>query len=187
MFALGVMIVFAAGGLTGLFLADVQTDLYLHDTYFVVGHFHLTMAAAVVLGLFAALYHYYPTIFGRRMNRRLGLWHFWLTFVPLLCVFGALLRMGHAGLPRRLYDISVYAGAGSLRAWNLGATHFAYLLGAAQLLFVWNFVTSLRGPLARDAWPTLDATIDSGDDARPVVRGPHEPDGKGGYLPQQRA
>jgi cytochrome c oxidase subunit 1 len=193
-FAMGVLLVFAIGGLTGLYLADVPIDLYLHDTYFVVGHFHLTMAAAVVLGLFAAIYHWYGKMFGRLMDRRLGVLHFWLTLLPLIGVFFAMLWMGHAGLPRRLYDIGSYEAFRPLRAWNVGATHFAYLLGGAQLIFVWNFLVSLRRgrPAGDDPYglPTLEWRLSSPPPAEGfavapvIVRGPHEPDGRGSFFPQ---
>ena len=194
LFALGVMVVFSVGGLTGLYLADVPIDLYLHDSFFVVGHFHLTMAAAVVLGLFAALYHWYPKMFGRMLSRSVGVWHFWLTLLPLLCVFFIMMWIGHAGVPRRLYDPSVYEAFRPLHGWNVAATWLTYVLGLAQLLFIWNFVGSLwRGPIApADPWhlPTLEWSVSSPPpadnfEAEPVViRGAHEPDGAGGYLPQ---
>jgi cytochrome c oxidase subunit 1 len=194
LFAIGVLVVFSVGGLTGLYLADVPIDLYLHDSYFVIGHFHLIMAAAVVLGLFAAIYHWYGKMFGRLMSRRLGLVHFWLTLVTLIGVFSIMLWMGHAGLPRRLYDLSAYSTFVPLRRWNVAATHLAYLLGATQLVFVWNFVTSLwRGAAAGDdpyRLPTLEWRLSSPPpphgfaEAPTVARGPHEPDGEGGFVRQ---
>ena len=81
LFCLGMVFTFGVGGLTGLYLADILADIYLHDTFFVVGHFHLIMAAAVLLALFAAIYFWFPKMFGRMMNERLGKLHFWLTFV----------------------------------------------------------------------------------------------------------
>jgi cytochrome c oxidase subunit 1 len=193
-FAIGVMVVFSVGGLTGLYLADVPIDLYLHDSFFVVGHFHLTMAAAVVLGLFAAIYHWYPKMFGRTMSRGLGLMHFWFTLIPLIGVFFLMLWIGHAGMPRRLYDPSVYEAFRPLRKWNVAATHLSYLLFAGQLFFVWNFLSSLwRGkPAGDNPWnlPTLEWATSSPPPVEnfahepQVIRGPHEPDGAGGYLPQ---
>jgi cytochrome c oxidase subunit 1 len=194
LFSLGVLLVFSVGGLTGLYLADIPIDLYLHDTYFVVGHFHLTMAAAVVLGMFAAIYHWYPKMFGRLLDRRLGVLHFWFTIVPLLGVFFVLLWLGQAGLPRRLYDITAYQSFRHLLGWNRAASYFAYALGAAQLVFAWNFLVSLRrgAPAGADpfAIPTLEWRLSSppppdGFAEAPIItRGPHEPDGRGGYLPQ---
>jgi cytochrome c oxidase subunit 1 len=172
----------------------VPIDLYLHDTFFVVGHFHLTMAAAVLLGLFAAIYHWYGKMFGRLLHRGLGIAHFWLTLVPLLGVFGIMLWLGHRGLPRRLYDASTYELFRPLQGWNHLATWLAYVLGAAQLLFVYNFVASrTRGALAGDnpfalpslEWSTTSPPPEENFATEPdVVRGPHEQDGQGGYLPQ---
>jgi len=194
LFAIGVLVVFAVGGLTGLYLANVPIDLYLHDSFFVVGHFHLTMAAAVVLGLFAAIYHWYPKMFGRLLSRRLGLWHFWLTLLPLFGVFLAMLWIGHAGMPRRLYDPSTYEVFRRLRPWNRAATHLSYVLGAAQLLFIWNFITSRwRGEVATAnpfGLPTLEWAVSSPPpeenftEEPVVVAGAHEPDGQGGYVAQ---
>jgi cytochrome c oxidase subunit I len=194
LFAVGVMVVFSVGGLTGLYLADVPIDLYLHDTYFVVGHFHLTMAAAVVLGLFAALYHWYGKMFGRLLDRRLGILHFWATLLPLLGVFGLMMWMGHAGLPRRLFDIGGYELFRPLRGVNHLASWLGYLLGAAQLVFVWNFLVSLRrgAPAGDDpfALPTLEWRVSSPpppenfESDPQVTRGPHDPDGRGGFFPQ---
>ena len=196
LFSIGVMVVFAAGGLTGLYLADVPIDLYLHDTYFVVGHFHLTMAAAVVLGLFAAVYHWYEKMFGRELDRTLGIVHFWLTLLPLVVVFVIMLWMGHAGLPRRLYDASTYVAFRPLAHINRIGSWTAYVLGLGQLVFMWNFVRSLgRGAPAqanRLGFPSLEWATSSPPptenfDYEPeVVRGPHEQDGAGGFLPQRK-
>ncbi|MEO6954444.1 MAG: cbb3-type cytochrome c oxidase subunit I [Polyangia bacterium] len=196
LFSLGVMVVFAAGGLTGLYLADVPIDLYLHDTYFVVGHFHLTMAAAVLLGTFAAIYHWYDKMFGRTLDRTLGQLHFWLTLVPLVVVFVMMLWMGHVGLPRRLYDASTYEVFRPLAYINRLATWTAYVLGLGQLVFVWNFVASrFIGAPARAnpfGFPSLEWSTSSPPPTEnfaeepEVVRGPHEQDGNGGYLPQRK-
>ncbi len=165
LFALGLLGVFSFGGLTGLYLADVPIDVYLHDTAFVVGHFHLTMATAVVMGLFAAIYHWYPKMFGRHMSRGLGIAHFWLTLLPLVGLFVTMMWMGHAGMPRRLYDPSIYETFRPLQRYNKAATHLAYLVGAAQLIFIWNFVVSrFRGARAdANPWklPTLEWSLSS--------------------------
>jgi cytochrome c oxidase subunit I len=184
LFCLGMVFTFGVGGLTGLYLADVVADIYLHDTYFVVGHFHLIMAAALLLSLFAAVYFWYPKMFGRMLSERLGKLHFWLTFLPLNVVFMGQLILGVKGMQRRLYDPSVYEAWRPLAGLNRGISHAAYLLGAAQLLFVWNFFMSLwRGrPAPANPWEvgTLEWTVPSPPphhnfDAIPVVvRGPHE-------------
>ena len=81
LFCVGLVFVFGIGGLTGLYLADIVADMYLHDTNFVVGHFHLIMAAALLLAAFAAVYFWFPKMFGRMMSERLGKLHFWPTFI----------------------------------------------------------------------------------------------------------
>ncbi|HVV16212.1 MAG TPA: cbb3-type cytochrome c oxidase subunit I [Polyangia bacterium] len=184
LFCLGMVFTFGIGGLTGLYLADVVADMYLHDTYFVVGHFHLIMAAALLLSLFAAVYFWYPKMFGRMLSERLGKLHFWLTFLPLNSVFIGQLILGVKGMQRRLYDPSVYEAWRPLAGLNRGISHAAYLLGAAQLLFVWNFFMSLwRGRTApANPWEvgTLEWSVPSPpphhnfDTIPVVVRGPHE-------------
>jgi cytochrome c oxidase subunit 1 len=184
LFCLGLVFTFAIGGLTGLFLADIVTDIYLHDTFFVVGHFHLIMAAALLLATFAAIYFWFPKMFGRMMNEGLGKLHFWITIVTLNLVFGGQLVIGHAGMQRRLYDPSVYEFLRPLFPLNRFISHAAFLLGAGQLLFVANFFWSLfRGrPAPANPWQvgTLEWTVPSPpppenfERVPVVVRGPHE-------------
>ncbi len=184
LFCLGMVFTFGVGGLTGLYLADITADMYLHDTYFVVGHFHLIMASALLMSLFAAIYFWFPKMFGRMMNEGLGKLHFWLTFVPLNLVFMGQLVIGYEGMQRRLYDPSVYDFLKRLLPLNRGISHAAYLLGAAQFIFVVNFFWSLaRGARASaNPWEvgTLEWTVASPpphhnfDQIPIVVRGPHE-------------
>lgn len=183
-FSLGVVFVFGLGGLTGLYLATVTTDLYLHDTYFVVGHFHYTMAASVLLGGFAATYFWFPKMFGRMMNETLGKWHFWITMLGLNGVFMGMMIIGHAGMHRRLYNPFVYDFLQRLIPLNQFITISALTMGAAQLIFVYNFVHSLmKGEKAsQNPWNvgTLEWTIPSPAPHYnfkdiPVVKcGPHE-------------
>src|SRR4030095_7527212 len=98
LYCLGLVFTFGVGGLTGLFLADIVADMYLHDTFFVVGHFHLIMAAAVLLAIFAGVHFWFPKMFGRLMNETLGKLHFWLTIVSINVVFGGMLLLGWGGL-----------------------------------------------------------------------------------------
>ena len=184
LFALGLVFTFGIGGLTGLFLADIETDVYLHDTFFVVGHFHLIMAAAVLLASFAAIDYWFPKMFGRMMNGPLGKLHFWLTILSLNVVFCGQLLIGFAGMQRRLYDPSAYDFLKPLLKLNRGISHAAFLLGAAQLIFVVNFFWSLARGRRADANPwqvgTLEWTVPSPPphhnfDRIPIVRqGPHE-------------
>ncbi len=165
LFSLGVVFVFGLGGLTGLYLATASTDLYLHDTYFVVGHFHYTMAASVLLGGFAATYFWFPKMFGRMMNERLGKVHFWISMAGLNGVFMTMMIMGYAGMHRRLYNPFVYEFMEKLIPLNKLTTVSALLMGLGQIPFVINFIYSLWwGPKAEaNPWRvgTLEWTVDS--------------------------
>ncbi len=184
LFSLGVVFVFGLGGLTGLYLASISTDLYLHDTYFVVGHFHLTMAAAVLLGSFAAIYYWFPKMFGRMMDERLGKLHFWLSFFPINFVFCGMLFGGWAGMHRRIYNHSVYTYLQHLEPLNKFITVAALILGAVQLLFVINFFKSFfAGAKATDnpwevgtlEWSTPTPVPHYNFKEIPVIyHGPHE-------------
>jgi cytochrome c oxidase subunit 1 len=184
LFALGVVSVFGVGGFTGLFLADVLADVYLHDTFFVVGHFHLTMSASVLLGAFAAIYFWFPKMFGRMMNEPLGKLHFALTLATVIVTFGLQLVLGYAGMQRRLADPSAYAFLRPLMPLNRIVSLSAFVMGGAQILFVVNFFGSLLwGPRApANPWEvgTLEWTVPSPPphhnfDVIPrVFVGPHE-------------
>ena len=184
LFALGVVFVFGLGGLTGLYLATVSTDLYLHDTYFVVGHFHYTMAASVLLGGFAGTYFWFPKMFGRMMNERLGKIHFWITMFGLNGVFMGMMIVGYAGMHRRIYNPFVYEFLQNLIPINTFITISALTMGFAQLFFVYNFIHSIyRGKESgQNPWEvgTLEWTIPSPAPHYnfaeiPVVKcGPHE-------------
>ncbi len=192
LFAVGVVFVFGLGGLTGLHLGAISSDIYLHDSYFVVGHFHLTMAASVLLGAFAAIYFWFPKMFGKMMNETLGKWHFWLTIVPITVVFCGMLVVGYGGMQRRLYDTDAYTFLQHLHPVNVWITRAALFLGASQFLFVVNFFSSLVAgkKASENPWEvgTLEWTVPSPpphhnfDEIPLVVNGPHEfshPDVKG--------
>jgi cytochrome c oxidase subunit 1 len=184
LFSLGVVFVFGLGGLTGLYLATVSTDLYLHDTYFVVGHFHYTMAASVLLGGFAGTYFWFPKMFGRMMNETLGKIHFWISMVGLNGIFMGMMVVGYAGMHRRLYNPFVYEFLHKLVPLNTFITLSALLMGFGQLFFVYNFIHSMyKGKIAgQNPWEvgTLEWTIPSPAPHYnfaeiPVVKcGPHE-------------
>ncbi|MAW07005.1 MAG: cytochrome-c oxidase [Halobacteriovoraceae bacterium] len=184
LFSLGVVFVFGLGGLTGLYLGTVTTDLYLHDTYFVVGHFHYTMAASVLLGGFAGIYFWMPKMFGVMMNETLAKVHFWTTMIGLNGVFMGMLLVGYGGMHRRLYNPFWYDFLHKLIPINTFITWSAILMGFAQFFFLWNFIAALvRGKKAEDnPWEvgTLEWTIPSpaphyNFDKIPVVKcGPHE-------------
>jgi cytochrome c oxidase subunit 1 len=184
LFSIGVVFVFGLGGLTGLHLGAISSDVYLHDSYFVIGHFHLTMAASVLLGAFAAIYFWFPKLFGKMMNDRLGKWHFWLTVIPITVVFCGMLVVGYGGMQRRLYNYTDYEFLRHLQPVNLWITRAALLLGASQFLFVANFLSSLISgeKASENPWEvgTLEWTVASPPphhnfDAIPLVlHGPHE-------------
>lgn len=143
MFAIGLVSLFITGGLTGLFLGNATLDINLHDTYFVVAHFHLVMGSAAIMGMFAGIYHWYPRMFGRMMNKTLGYIHFWLTFIAAYCVFFPMHFMGLAGVPRRYYANSAYDQFDVFIDMNQFITIAAIIGGAAQLLFLYNFFRSI--------------------------------------------
>lgn len=182
---LGTLIVFGVGGLTGLYLGAITPDILLHDSLFVVGHFHLIMAAATFLGSLAALSYWFPKMFGRQMNHRLGMIHAVATIVLLCLTFGSLLAAGWAGQPRRYYDPMQLEWLEKLGPLNLWTSVFAFALGTAQLIFVGNWFWSLRrgAPAPADPWgaPTLEWSIPSPPPEHNfatlpvVVRGAHEP------------
>ena len=166
LFSLGVVFVFGLGGLTGLYLATVTTDLYLHDTYFVVGHFHYTMAASVLLGGFAAIYFWMPKMFGVMCNETLAKWHFWLTMLGLNGVFMGMMVVGYAGMHRRIYNPFIYEHLHRLIPINEFITWSAILMGLSQIIFVVNFVHTVffkKEKATQNPWNvgTLEWTIPS--------------------------
>jgi cytochrome c oxidase subunit 1 len=186
LFSLGVVFVFGLGGLTGLYLGTVTTDLYLHDTYFVVGHFHYTMAASVLLGGFAAIYFWMPKMFGTIMSEFWAKVHFWLTMMGLNGVFFGMMLVGYAGMHRRLYNPFVYEFLENLIPMNSFITYSAILMGLAQPIFVVNFIHAVffrkDQKVGDNPWEvgTLEWTIPSpaphyNFKDLPVVKcGPHE-------------
>ena len=154
LFALAVVSLFVTGGLTGIFLGTNATDIQLHDTYFVVGHFHFIMAGAGLFGAFAAVYFWYPKMFGRKLSERLGKIHFWITFLAYYAVFFPMHYLGVAGMMRRIYDPNVYEYLQPLQPVNLFITISAFVLFAGQLLFLWNYFASMKrgAPATANPW-----------------------------------
>jgi cytochrome c oxidase subunit 1 len=143
MFAIGLVSFFISGGLTGIFLGNAALDIQLHDTYFVVAHFHIVMGCAAIFGMLAGIYHWYPKMFGRMMNKPLGYIHFWLTFASAYLVFFPMHFIGMAGLPRRYYTNTAFPYFDDLANINVLITVFALVAGAAQLAFLYNFIHSM--------------------------------------------
>jgi len=143
LFSIGLVSTFISGGLTGLVLGDSALDINVHDTYFVVAHFHLVMGVSAVYGLFAGVYHWFPKMFGKMMNKTLGYWHFWITFIAAYGVFFPMHFMGLGGLPRRYYTNTAFPLFDDLADINVMTSIFAIVGAAAQLLFLANFFISI--------------------------------------------
>lgn len=149
MFSIGLVSTFVTGGLTGVILGDSALDINVHDTYFVVAHFHIVMGLSAIFGMFAGVYHWFPKMYGRMMNKTMGYAHFWLTFITAYGVFFPMHFLGMAGLPRRYYSNTAFPMFDNLMDINVLITYFAIIGGIAQLIFIFNFFYSIwRGPKA---------------------------------------
>lgn len=143
LFSIGLVSTFITGGLTGIILGDSTLDINVHDTYFVVAHFHLVMGISALYGFFAGVYHWFPRMFGRMMNKTQGYIHFWVTAVCAYGVFFPMHFIGMAGLPRRYYTNSAFPLFDELADVNVLITGFAIVGSAFQLVFFWNFFYSM--------------------------------------------
>ncbi len=199
LWALAFLAEFLIGGVTGIFLGASGADIYLHDTYFVLAHFHYTFVPIAIIGTFAGVTFWFPKMFGRMMNETVGKIHFWITIVAFNVIFIPLFVTGIAGDHRRIYDYSQFPDLAGLHHLRVLATVALLVMLAAQVLFLWNFIYSLfRGkPAGKNPWRanTLEWTAESPPphgnwppDALPsVYRGPYEyshPDRKEDYWPQ---
>jgi cytochrome c oxidase subunit I len=202
LFALGFVSLFVSGGLSGLFLAQPSLDLYLHDTYFVIAHFHLIMGVAAIFGMFAGTYFWFPKMFGRFLNEGIGKVHFWLTFVGVYCIFMPMHFLGLAGHPRRYFDSTAVTFLQKLQPVHVFITIAAIVTISAQLLFLYNIIVSLiAGKEAKEENPwhatTLEWSIpsppphDNFGGVEPVVyHGPYEfsvPGAADDFIPQHLA
>ena len=142
LFAIAMVSTFITGGLTGIILADAALDINLHDTYFVVAHFHIVMGLSAVLAMFAGVYHWFPKLFGRLLNKRLGYIHFWLTFISAYGVFFPQHFQGLAGVPRRYYSYTEYPMFAEFADLSVFITIAAMVGGIAQVIFAYNFIYS---------------------------------------------
>lgn len=143
LFAIGFVSMFISGGLTGIFLGNSAIDIQLHDTYFVVAHFHIVMGIAAFFGMFAGVYHWFPRMYGRFMNETMGRIHFWITMVGAYAIFWPMHYMGMAGVPRRYYRFDTFDAFQHFAGLNKFITISAIIVFAAQLLFVFNFFYSI--------------------------------------------
>jgi cytochrome c oxidase subunit 1 len=202
LFALGFVSLFVTGGLSGLFLAQPSLDLYLHDGYFVVAHFHLIMGVAAIFGMFAGMYFWFPKMFGRFLNEGIGKVHFWFTFVGVYCIFMPMHFLGLAGHPRRYFDTTAVEFLKALQPVHVFISIAAFITIGAQFIFLYNFFASLlAGKEAKEENPwhatTLEWSIsspppfDNFGGVEPVVyHGPYEfsvPGAADDYIPQHLA
>jgi len=177
LFTLGFLSFFIAGGLTGPILAQPVLDAYLHNTYFVVAHFHLIMAMAGMFSLFAAVYYWFPLMTGRLMHEGLGKWHFWLSLIGAYATFFPMHFAGLAGQPRHYAQLTGSTSTlSSLLPLQTGITHSALFLATAQLLFLVNLVWSARrGRVAgNNPWRATTLEWAAGDSGCRVYRGPYD-------------
>ena len=197
LFALSFVSMFIIGGLSGIFMAATPVDIFIHDTYFIVAHFHYVLFAGTAMGVFGAIYFWFPKMFGRMMNEFWGKVHFFLTFIFLNGVFFPMHILGMNGFPRRLADPYHYPTFSHLLGLNQFITWCAIAMVASQIIFIINFVYSIFfGPKAgRNPWHAngLEWTAPSPPghgnfDFQPVVyRGPYEygsPETSNDYYPQ---
>lgn len=155
LYAIGFVSMFISGGLTGIFLGNSTLDIQLHDTYFVIAHFHLVMGVAGMFGMFAGIYHWYPKLYGRYLNTTLGHIHFWITFAGAYLIFWPMYYEGLAGMPRRYMDYSNWISFNQWGGLNRMISMVAIIVFGAQLLFVFNFFYSIykgRRVMTRNPW-----------------------------------
>ncbi len=186
LFALAFLPMFGIGGLTGLPLGLAPTDIHLHDTYYVIGHFHYVVAPGTIFALFAGVYHWYPKVTGRRMNESLGKIHFWGSLVCMNGIFMPMFIQGLAGVSRRLYDGGQqYAHAQGVLQWNEFMSVAAWSLALFQLPFMINFFLSIwKGRKVENDNPWEATTLEWATPTPPphgnfatvpvVYRGPYE-------------
>jgi cytochrome c oxidase subunit 1 len=198
LFSIGLVSFFISGGLTGIYLGNAALDIQLHDSYFVVAHFHLVMGSAAIFGMFAGIYHWFPKMYGRMLNQNLGYFHFWLTFIAAYLVFFPMHFMGLAGVPRRYYMFTLVKDFEIWGDTNKLITVAALVGGFAQLLFLYNFFYSMfRGKKATQnpwgsntlEWSTPVEHLHGNwpGEIPTVYRGPYEysrPDREEDFFPQ---
>ena len=199
LYALAFIAMFTIGGLSGIFMASTPVDAFIHDTYFIVAHFHYVIFGGSLFAIFGGITFWYPKMFGRMMNPTLGKIHFWLSFIAFNCTFFPMHILGIGGHMRRIYDPTVYTHLQHMQPINEFITISAIVLGFSQIIFLFNLLYSLvRGERASaNPWQanTLEWTIPSPaghgnfDEIPTVYHGPHEyssPLVTEDYLPQTR-
>ena len=200
LWALSFIATFLIGGVTGIFLGASGADIYMHDTYFVLAHFHYTFYPIAIIGTFAGFTFWFPKMFGRMMNETLGKIHFWLTIIPFNCIFIPLFVLGMAGQHRRIYDFTQFPELAAYQDWRVFATVSLVVMLGAQVIFIWNtFYSIFKGEKAPDnpwnsntlEWTTATPPPHGNWKELPTVyRGPYEyshPDREEDYWPQNSA
>jgi cytochrome c oxidase subunit I len=161
LFAIGFVSMFISGGLTGIWLGNSTIDIHVHDTYFIVAHFHLVMGVAAFFGMFAGVYHWFPKMFGRYLNNTIGYIHFWITLIGAYLIFWPMHYQGMAGVPRRYLDFSLWTSFNQFSDLNKFITVVSIIVFAGQLMFVFNYFYSIyKGRKVRTANPWGAATLE---------------------------
>jgi cytochrome c oxidase subunit I len=186
LFCIGFVSFFISGGLTGIYLGNSALDIQLHDTYFVVAHFHLVMGVSAMFGMFAGVYHWFPKMFGRFMNPVLGYIHFWITLPAAYLIFWPMYYEGLAGMPRRYFDFSGWVSFNQFDGLNMFISAIAIVSFCVQLVFLVNFFYSIfRGEKVTEKNPWQSNTLEWTTPIKPghgnwpgdipeVFRGPYE-------------
>ena len=155
LFAIGFVSLFISGGLTGIFLGNSTIDIHLHDTMFVIAHFHIVMGVSAFFGMFCGIYHWFPKMFGRYLNNTLGYFHFWITLAGSYLIFWPMHYQGFAGMPRRYLDKSVWSSFNQFHGLDAMITVVTIIVFAIQLMFVFNFFYSMykgRRVTSKNPW-----------------------------------
>ncbi len=160
LFSIGFVSLFISGGLTGIILGNSALDIQVHNTYFVVAHFHLVMGSSAFFGMFAGVYHWFPKMFGRMMDDKLGYVHFWLTFIGVYMVFMPMHYVGIAGFPRRYYSWTSFDLFQSFANVNMYISLAAIVAWGAQFIFLFNFVYSIFRGRKASANPWRSNTLE---------------------------
>ena len=199
LWALSFIATFLIGGVTGIYLGASGADVYFHDTYFVVAHFHYTFFPIAIIGTFAGITFWFPKMFGRMMNEPLNKIHFWGTIIPFNCIFIPLFFLGAAGDHRRIFDYTNFPelATPTLQFWRIFATISLVVMLLFQFVFIWNFLWSIFKGRKAEKNPWKSTTLEWTTESPPphgnwtelptVYRGPYEyatPGRKDDYWPQ---
>jgi cytochrome c oxidase subunit 1 len=195
--ALAFVSMFVIGGLSGIYMASTPVDIFIHDTYYIVAHIHYVVFGGSLFGIFAAITFWFPKMFGRMMNSKLGKVHFWLTFAAFNCTFFPMHILGVGGHMRRIANPLQYEFLQQFEGMNIFITMSAFTLGTVQLIFIFNvFYSMFKGKKAEDnPWKanTVDWTAPTPPphgnfvEVPTVYHGPYEYNAPGideDYLPQ---